>query len=225
MTDQKYAAIASKQQSLIRKALDGSVFIAPYSATAVTSITADSSGSPGTPTLAPLPAGYTDLGLMTSDGAQFSNDVSTADITSWGRIEPSRRDITSDVDSIHVVCQETKLATLAAYIDVASSTITADSTTGEVKVNKPSSPTVNYYRMFAIGVDNPGGSDEIYIARFYPRVSLTSRGDQSYNSGDTEMEWDTTWTAFTDSVLNTSLTYFFGGPGWQALLTDMGLGS
>lgn len=225
MTDQKYAAIAEKQASLIRKALDGSVFIAPYSATAVSAITADSTGSPGTPTLAPLPAGYTDLGLMTSDGAQFSNDVKTADITSWGRIEPQRRDITGDVDSIQVVCQETKLATLAAFIDVPASSITPDATTGEVKINKPTSPTVNYYRMFAIGVDNPGGADEIYIARFYPRASLTSRGGQKYNSGDTELEWDTTWTAFTDPVLGTSLTYFFGGPGWQALLTEMGLGS
>lgn len=222
MTDMKFAAIASKQDQLIRKGLDGSFFLAPYSADAITAITVDSTGDPGTPTLKALPAGYTDLGLLTSDGAVFSNDTSTADTTSWGRIEPSRRDITSDVDSVHVVAQETKLVTLAAFVNVAAASITPNGTTGEVKISKPSSPTVVYYRGFGIAVDNPGGSEEIYIARFYPRISLSGKGDQSYDSGDDPMTWDTTWTGFTDSVLGTSLTYFFGGPGWQALLTDMG---
>jgi hypothetical protein len=223
VTDHVYADLATKQDQLIRKALDGSAFIAPYSADAIANITIDSS-DPGTPTLNVLPAGYVDLGLIDDNGAVFSNAVTTSDITSWGRVEPSRRDITADVTTLHIVCQETKLQTIAAFAGVDASTVTPNETTGEVSVSKPSRPTALYYRLFTLAVDQ-NDSGEIYIATFLPRAQLSDKGDQTYMSGDTAVLWDTTWTAFTDSDLGYAVRYIFGGPGWQALLTDMGLGS
>jgi hypothetical protein len=224
MTDHKYADLAAKQEGLIRKALDGSAFMADYSAAAVTSITADSSGSPGTPTLKPLVAGYTDVGLLDASGTVFSNEISTNDITSWGRVQPSRRDIITDVDSIHIIMQETKLQTIAAYAGVDTSLVdVADATTGEVGFNKSTSPVITYRKLFCLAVDNPGSSEEIYLARFYPRVALASKGDQGYVSDNTAgIVWDTTWTGFIDDTLGYACRYMFGGPGWQALLTEMG---
>ena len=222
MTDLAYADIASKQNDLIRKALEGSVFFAPYSAAAVTTLTVDSSGSPGTPTLNALPTGYKDLGYLDDNGATFADAVATSDVTSWGKVEPTRRDITSDVSTLHIVAQETNLQTIAAYTGVDASAITADATTGEVAVSKPTRPKASYHRMLAIGVDL-SDSGEIYVAQFWPRAGLTDKGDQVYASGDVGIWWDTTWTAFTDPTLGYAVRFLFGGPGWQALLSSMGI--
>lgn len=222
MTDQVYADIASRQNQLIRKALEGSVFGAAHSAAAITTLTVDSTGAPGTPTLNALPAGYEDFGFLDDNGAAFSDAVSTSDVTSWGTVEPTRRDITSDVSTLHVVMQETKLATIAAYTGVDASSVTADSTTGEVSISKPTRPSTKFYRIFALAVDL-SDAGEIYVAQFWPRAAVTDKGDQSYTSGDTGIWWDTTWTAYTDSALGYAVRFMFGGPGWKSLLTDMGL--
>jgi hypothetical protein len=57
--------------------------------------------------LAPLPSGMDDLGWLTSDGAQFSRDVSASEVTSWGSVTPTRTDITSDSTTMTVTAQET----------------------------------------------------------------------------------------------------------------------
>lgn len=220
VTNHVYADIAVKQDQLIRKGLDGSAFIAPSSADAITTLTVDGEVT-GTPTLQLLPEDYVDFGLLSADGAAFSNKVASADITSWGRVEPSRRDITSDVTSLHIVAQETKLVTIGAFAGVDTSLITPNGTTGEVSVSKPSRPVALTYRMLALAVDQTDAG-EIYIGTFMPRVQLTDKGDQTYMSGDDGIYYDTTWTAFTDSALGYAVRYIFGGPGWKALLTDMG---
>lgn len=220
VTNHVYADIAVKQDQLIRKGLDGSAFLAPSSATAITNITVDGA-SAGTPTLALLPEGYDDFGLISDAGAVFSNKVNSADITSWGRVEPSRRDITSDVTSLHIVGQETKLVTIGAFAGVDTSLITPDGTTGEVHVSKPSRPVALTYRLFTLAVDQTDAG-EIYVGTFMPRVQLTDKGDQAYMSGSDGIYWDTTWTAFTDSTLGFAVRYIFGGAGWKALLTEMG---
>lgn len=220
VTPHTYADLAVKQDELIRKALDGSVFLASSSADAITTLTVDGPDT-GTPTLQLLPAGYDDLGLIDDNGAKFSSDVSTADITSWGRVEPSRRDITKDVTSLHIVAQETKLATLAAYTGLDATTVTPVSLTGEVQFTKPSRPTALTYRLLTLGVDQ-NDDGEIYCACFMPRVQLTNKGDLSMMSTSDAILYDTTWTAFTDSALGFAVRFIFGGPGWKPMLTDMG---
>jgi hypothetical protein len=196
------------------------VFIAAASAAAITTLTADSTGTPGVPTLAALPTGYTDLGWSDDTGATFSSAVTTSDVTSWGSLEPTRRDITADDATLHIVCQETKLATISAYTGVDASVITSDVTTGEVSVAKPTRPVTQYHRLLALAVDE-GDAGEIYVAQFWPRASLTNKGDQSYDAASNAIVWDTTWTAFVDPVVGYAVRYIFGGPGWQALLTAM----
>lgn len=219
-----YADLAKRQNDLIRKALEGSVFVGPPTAPAVATITQDSVATPGTPELAALPAGYSDLGYLDDNGAVFSDAVSNSDITSWGSVEPTRRDITSDVSTLHVVAQETNLQTMAAYIGVDPAAITHDATTGEVGVSKPDRPSVRHYRIYVLGVDI-GDAGEIYVAQFWPRASVTDKGDQVYASGDTGIWWDTTWTAYKDATLGYAVRFMFGGPGWKPLLTEMGFGA
>lgn len=220
VTPHTYADLAVKQDALIRKALDGSVFGASSAADPITSLTVDGPVT-GTPTLALLPDGYDDFGLLSDTGAKFSSAVTTADITSWGRVEPSRRDITKDVTDLQIIMQETKLVTVSAYLGVDPTTVTPDATTGEAHFTKPSRPTVQTYRLLTLGVDQ-NDSGEIYCACFMPRASLTNKGDLSMMSGADGLFYDTTWTAFTDSSLGFAVRFIFGGPGWKPMLTDMG---
>lgn len=224
MADMLYADLAQKNNQLIRKAVDGSAFIADITASPITTLTVDSVTTPGTPTLNDLPAEYTDLGLIDDAGAVFADAVSTSDITSWGKVQPTRRDITSDVETLHIVCQETKLQTIAAYTGVAASALVPDATTGEVSVAKPVRPATIYHRLLVIGVD-PSDPGEIYLAKFFPRASITDKGDQVYMSGDTGVWWDCTFTAYEDAALGYAVRYVFAGAGWKALLTDMGFGA
>ena len=206
------------QNHLIRKALEGSVFAAPISATAITALTDESSE------LLALPAGYVDMGLMSDDGAQFSNEVDSSDVTSWGSVEPSRRDITSDVTTLTGFYQETNKMSVALATGVDPSSLVPDASSGELIVPKPDRPASRYYRMLTIGVDL-ADAGEIYIARFLPRASVTDKDDQAFTSGDDPLGWPTTMTAYKDAVLGYSECYFFGGPGWKAILDDMGFTS
>ena len=211
-----WETLKNHQTHLIRKALEGSTFIAPTSAELITALT-----GPDAQLLA-LPSGYVDVGLVSDDGAQFADDVESSDITSWGHVQPTRRDITSDVTTLTIVPQETNRWTTALYTGVDPDTITADATSGEVKIAKPDRPSPRYYRVLTIGVDL-SDAGEIYIARYLPRASVTDKDDQAFQSSDDEaLTWPVTLTGYLDSDAGYSECYFFGGPGWQALLSDMG---
>src|SRR5690349_7950280 len=111
MAGQAYNALKEKQAELIRKALEGSVFIASVDAPPLGATITD----PADSLLLPLPTTGTpelpwgDLGLLTGAGASFSQDTTTSDITSWGSFSPTRSDITADNSTLTVVAQETKL--------------------------------------------------------------------------------------------------------------------
>lgn len=222
MPDQTFADIDVRDNSTVFKALRGGVWLAPETAPAVTSLTADSTTTPGTPTLAALPTGYYGLGWLSSAGAIFAEAISTSDITGWGGLEPVRRDITSDVTTLHVVGLQTTKNMLATYY---ATSVTADATTGEVSVPRPSAPLATYYRALVLGVD--GSQDaETYFAHFLPRVSITSKGDQTFAmTDDTGISWDMTFTAYLDKTLGYSDRFIAGGAGWKALAAATGFGS
>jgi len=221
-----YTSLKNKQTELIRKATEGSVFLNPDLAalTAISALTEDSATTPGTPVLSTLPTGYEDLGWLTNDGAQFSRDVSTSEITSWGSVSPTRTDITSDTTTMSVTAQETKLITIGLATGADLSAITADATTGEVVIAKPARPKSKHYRVLSLAVDQ-GDAGEIYVARFLPRAKVTGYSEQSFGAGDDPITWGVTFTGEEDSDLGFSESWLFAGPGWKALLTDMGFGA
>jgi hypothetical protein len=213
-----FAELQNVQSELIRKAKSGSAFIAPVGADAIdeTFVTG------ATATLAALPTDYDDLGWLSSDGMSFSRDVSTADVTSFGSVSPTRSDVTSDTSTVSITCQETKLLTigLATGIDTESIKVPT-ATTGAVMVRKPVAPTSRFYRLFCISKDD-GDAGDIYIARFFPRAKVTSFSEQSFGGGDDPISWGVTMTGYPDSDLGFTEAWLFGGPGWKALTADMG---
>jgi hypothetical protein len=204
--------------SLIMKSLEVGVFVAPSTAPAITSLT-DSTDK----MLAALPTGYSDLGWLSDDGSQFSSDISTSDITGAGSTAPLRSDITADTTTLQVACLETNLQSIGIYTGTDMTTVTPNATSGEVKISKPTRPVPTYYRVLAIGVDFVDGAGEYYVARFLPRMKVTDKDDQAYQSSDdSPVTWSVTLTAFEDPALGTAEEFFFGGPGWFAKLAAMG---
>lgn len=219
-----YDALKNKQNELIRKALDGSVFLAPVTADPIADLTQDSVAAPGTPELMALPTDWDDLGFLTSDGASFARDVSASEVTSWGSVTPTRTDVVTDTSTLTVTAQETKLLTIGLATGADLAALVADATTGEVSIAKPSRPKSKHYRVLSLAVDE-GDFGEIYIARFMPRAKVSSYAEQSFGGGDDPITWGVTLTGETDSDLGYSERWIFGGAGWKGLLTDMGITS
>lgn len=212
-----YSTLRDKKTELIRKARDGSVFIAPTSATAITALTTGAGSD-----LTTLPAGYVDIGWISSDGASYSRETETSEVTSFGSVEPTRSDTTSDTITMSITAQETNLQTLALYTGADLDSIEADATTGEVQIAKPARPGYRHYRVLGLFVDD-GDDGEIYVARFMPRARVTEIGEQAFTDGDDPISTPVTFTGIEDSALGFSHQWLFGGPGWAALLTAMGI--
>jgi hypothetical protein len=216
-----YASLKNKQSELIRKALDGSVFLGDITVTPITTLTIDSTTTPGTPELAVLPTGMDDLGWLTGDGAQFSRDVSNSEVTSWGSVSPTRTDVTADTTTLSVTCQETKLLTIGLATGADLAALVPNAVTGELSISKPSRPKSKHYRVLSLAVDE-GDGGEIYLGRYLPRAKVSGFSEQSYGAGDDPVLWGVTFTGEEDSALGYSERWLFGGPGWKALLADMG---
>lgn len=213
-------AIQNRQSELVRKALEGSVFLAPYSAEPITAMTTTSAG-----TLAALPTGYVDVGMIDKKNAvTWSRKITTTDVNSWSDIYAIRRDITKDDSELKFTALETKRLTMEMYYGVDLSAAVPTAITGEISFAQPARPETIYYRVFGLFQDG-FGEDAIYVGRFYPRASVTDMNDQKWDDDADPMVWDISMSAVTDSTLGAPVFHYFGGPGWQNYLSEMGFGA
>lgn len=217
-----YEALKNHQQELIRKALRGSCFLAPITAGPIVNLTQVTGIAPDEVIdLADLPEEWDDLGILTADGASFSRDVSTSNVTSWGYVSPTRTDVTTDTSTMTVAGQETKKLTLELGTGVDLTGATPAAGTGEISIAKPAAPKSRSWRALALAVDD-GDAGEIYVGRFLPRAKVSSYAEQAFASGDNPITWGATLTGEMDSTLGYSERWLFGGPGWAPLLVKMG---
>lgn len=220
-----FDALSNKKAELIRKSLDGSAFIADLSADPIDDLTVATGTAPNQVIdLAPLPDGWDDLGWLTDDGMAFSRDVEASEVSSFGATTSTRTDVVSDSTSLTVVAQETKLLTIGLATGADLANIVPDSATGEVRIAKPTRPKSKHYRVLSVAVDE-GEGGEIYIARFLPRAKVSSYAEQAFSKSDDPITWGVTMVGEIDSDLGFSEAWIFGGPGWKALLTEMGFGA
>lgn len=210
-----FATLQQLQNSLIRKALEGSLFGAPFSADPITALTGPDS------TLLALPDGWFDWGLMTDDGQQFTREIDVSDVTSFSRLEPSRSDVQSDADSVQVSLQETNIHTISLLSGVPEAGLVPDPATGELSVPKPQRSAATFYRLLAVAVDAYNGQ-EIYVARFFPKAKVTEFGDTAFAKGDDPILWPATFRGQTDDAVGYAKRDIYGGPGWKALQAEMG---
>lgn len=213
-------ALADHKSELIRKALEGSIFVAPFSATPITMMTSGAGGA-----LVALPAGYTDVGFVEkSNAVTWSRSVTTEEVMVWGDIFPARRDITKDDSQLKFSMLETGRQAMELYYGVDLSSTLADATSKEVSFEQPSRPATKFWRVFGLFQDG-AGSDAIYVGRFYPRASVTDMSDQKWSDDTDPVMWDVSMSAVTDTDLGYPVKHYFGGPGWQTILSDTGFTS
>ncbi len=175
------------------------------------------------PDLTALPSGWEDLGWITSDGVTYGRETEVSDVTSFGSVQPTRSDVTSDTITMSVVAQQTSLLTLGLYTGADTSALTATAGTGEFAIAKPDVPGFRYYRVLGLFVDRDDAGREIYMARYMPRARITEWGEQQFSSGDDAIQYSLTFTGYEDSSAGYSHRWIFAGPGWLALLSEMGL--
>lgn len=217
-----YSSVDNKKRELIRKALKGSVFLAPITADPIGALTAATGVAPNKVIdIVPFPDGYEDLGYLSTDGASFAREVSQSEVSSWGSNTPTRTDITADTTSLAVNAQETKLLSIGLATGAELSSLTLNAETGELSISKPDAPASRSYRALALAVDSYQG-DEIYIARFLPSAKVTNYAEQSFGGSDDPIGWGVTLTGEKDSTLGYTERWIFGGPGWYKLTSAMG---
>lgn len=193
-------------QSNIRKVLEMAIFVKPKE-DADTEITKIWTAADGLI----VPAGYLPVGLTTKDdGATWSRDQETSEVTSHGVAESTRRDIVGDATGLAFTMQESKRTTMELFHGLDLSAITTDAD-GNFFFDKASRPVSKHYRVLAIGKDGDG-PDAIYLARWLPDATITENGEQAWSEGD-EVKYPATFSAYTDDVVGTSQREIWGGPG------------
>jgi hypothetical protein len=208
--------IDSKQAELIRKVQAAAVFVGPLTAEVPTSFTSGAAAD-----LTALPEDYRPLGLVTKDDAYtWNRETDMAETTSHGRVDPTRRDITSNVSSLAFSAQETNLTNLELYHNVDLSSVVPTAVTGEVSFADPLAPATIRRRLISIGRDGMG-AQAIYLVRVMPMSMMSEPGEQAW-SDEGELVYPMTFTATPDDELGYAIRYHFGGPGWRSLLTKMG---
>jgi hypothetical protein len=197
--------LQTRYQDLIRKGLQGSVFVKRYveGDAEITALT-DATG------LLAIPTGYTDVGFLTKDqGVEWTRDVSTSDVESHGSAEPTRRDVTGDVSGLQFTMQESGRQAFELYEGQDLGGVTYDAN-GNVSWDKPDRPASIYYRVFVLFKDGDG-VDAKYFAKWLPRAQVTDRGSQSWNEND-ELQYAVTLTAFNDPEVGTSQRTLWSAP-------------
>lgn len=192
--------------SNIRKILEMAIFVKPVddADTAITQVYVTATGLT-------IPAGYLPVGMVTKDdGATWTRDQESSDVTSFGYAEPVRRDILSDVTGLSFTMQESKKTTMELHHGLDLSAVTTDAE-GNFYFDKASRPAQRKYRVLALGKDGDG-PDAIYVARWLPNAQITENGEQAWSEGD-EVKYPGTFTAYTDETFGTSFREIWGGPG------------
>lgn len=207
--------LAEKKAQLIRKALDAAVLVAPITQAAPDTIV-DTTGANLV-----VPTGFDGLGYHSEDGITWSREVETSDITSHGSVDPTRSDIRRITSTVAVTAQETNLQTISAGLGIDLAADARDTASGELVVDEPTRPKSKHYRVLGLSVDD-GDAGEIYIGRLFFRAKVTEVGEQTWSDGDEAMVRPLTFTAYRDAVSGVAVRHFFGGPGWKAILADMG---
>lgn len=209
------------KNQLIRRAKAGAVLVAEMDVAIPTALTTTSDA-----VLSALdPDDWKPLGWMTTDAVTYERTTESTDTQSFGSRETTRSDITRDEINMQVTAQETKLLTIGLSTGADLAAILADATTGEVIIDKPDTPRLRYYRVLGLFLDHDDDGLEIYFGRFMPRAQIADFGSQSYKEDETGISYPMTWKGKKDETAGYSHRWWFAGPGWKALLTDMDIPS
>lgn len=211
-----FDTVADRNSDLIFKAVKGAVLLAPYSTSeAVTTVVA-TGGQINVPT------GFTSVGWISDDGATFSRNTDTSDISGWGSGAFLRRDITSSDLTLQFTALETRANTMGLREGkLYTGTSAQVSVAGEWSSEIPDKPDVLYYRALTIGMDGSGDS-LIYFVRALDKVMVSDMDDEVWSNGDDPINFNVTLSALPDGETGVVGRTILCGPGLLAKAVDMG---
>lgn len=216
MTATTLTALKAAQRALLLKPLDAAVFLAPWYTAAPTAFTDTSS------LLQALPAAYQSVGLIEKKaGIAFSRATTDAPIESYGELQATRDDITSDMTTIEFEPQQTTALTLSLATRANLASITANGGNGEVLIAQPTDEQITYYSAIVIGRDGSSAAP-IYVFKVMPKVAVTKWAGEQWTPTNT-LSQKMTLTAFKDDTAGYAVAHGFGGLGWKNLLLASGI--
>lgn len=195
----------------VRKVLEAVAFLAPEDAGHIDSLT-DEDGA-----LVELDQAFVPVGLVTRDGYTFGGDTSTEPVDALGYASPVREDIVSYTRTVTFTAYEVfrrPLLELAYGMDLSA---VEQGLSGEITFDRPALPAKRFYRLIVIGKDG-SGANEIYRAKYFPRVSIASIPEEAWSSE--AMSFEISLSTYVDGDLGTQEREFIAGPG--ALTSELG---
>lgn len=207
------ASLAKQNAGLIRKPSNAEIFLAPYSAPAITTLVA-------TGGQIILPSEYESVGYIDDAGVSFELDQTTSEVRALGTNNVVRRDISKRDFTIGFNMLETKRIAFEAESGLTLRSIPV-TTAGEWSYDEPSRPPTLYWRLLAVAVDGVG--DQQYgMAEYYPRATMTDKGKVEWKDKEGALMREVTFGGDEDPVLGTARRRFFFGPGVLNNATAMG---
>lgn len=211
-----FDAVKGHNDALIRKMLEMAIFLAPYTAPAITTIS-DTAG-----TQLVIPATMKSVGMTSKDdGAVWTPSMEMSEVSAYGYGQTVRRDATSRTLNLAFTMLESKRTTWEAYYGLDLAGVTVPAAKNELWFDQPSRPNTTYFRVLAIGRDGQG-VNSIYHAEYLPKAVLTDVEAQTWSETD-PLTYGVTLSADVDSAYGTSQRSFWAGPGLTTqLITAMG---
>jgi hypothetical protein len=207
--------VAGFQDQLIRKALRGAGFVAPYATAALETIS-------GADSALVIPTGYVSLGKLTSDGAERSTEQEVSSLRGWGDSADARRDIDGETNSVNITAMETKKRVIELYENVDLTGLVPDAN-GEISFDKPATPISRDWRFLCLAKDiNKANGLEVYCGIHFLKTNFSQNGSQNLQPGDNALQYPLTANALHDPAAGTAVRIFWAGPGLAGLTTAMG---
>lgn len=159
-----------------------------------------------------VPDGYISVGTTTaSDGATWTRETNNSDVTSYGRSQPSRRDIISDISGLTFTAQESKKLVMELFWNQEiAEKVNAH---GGIYWDKSTRPRSRRVRLLGLAKDGDG-QNAVYCARWLPSAQLAEGAEQGW-SMENELNYPLNFTAFVEKRFKTAFREIWGGPGYK----------
>ena len=145
-----------------------------------------------------LDASFSSIGLVTTDGATTSTNISANDVQSYGTYSPSRTIVSQEVISVAFTAQETNKVTAAIKARQAVGSVTV--TSGAFATTRGPARDA----LYALVVDAVDGAN--HVRKVYPNVRLTNLGDDQVGFANPR-QYPFGFTAYTDDSGNSEYEY------------------